>query len=139
MMPSFPVIDVVAGALLNAQNHILVSLRPQHVPQGGLWEFPGGKKDPGESSLEALARELQEELGIKIIRTRPMMHVQHRYPDKDVHLEVYWVDEFLGTPSGCEGQKIQWVAPSVLSSLEFPSANWPVITHIQQAVKKCML
>jgi|SRR6185312_346518 len=124
-------IAVVAGIICNAQREILIALRPQHVPQGDLWEFPGGKIEPTETPFIALQRELQEEVGIQVIHAKPFMQIHHAYPERNVDLDVWWVEEFVGVPHGVEGQEVRWVRPVDLLLLKFPSANLPIIEKLQ--------
>src|SRR5690606_2777302 len=105
-----------------------ISLRPAHAHQGGLWEFPGGKVDADEDAFAALARELDEELGIAITSARPLIRIPHSYPDRQVLLDVWRVSSFVGTPYGREGQRIAWVAPAKLDASVFPAANGPIVT-----------
>lgn len=122
---------VVVGILLNLRGQILISLRPNHVPQGGLWEFPGGKLEPNETPLQALRRELWEEIGIEVKSANFFSTVEHTYEDKRVTLEAWRVDKFIGEPSGKEGQKIEWIFPSELSKRNFPSPNQALIRLLE--------
>jgi len=110
---------------------VLLARRHVAAHQGGLWEFPGGKVEPGEDSLTALARELDEELGISLESASPLIEVPHAYADKSILLDVWRVDGFSGEPHGREGQPLAWVAISDLQQHEFPKANIPVITAMQ--------
>ncbi|MGI9251494.1 MAG: 8-oxo-dGTP diphosphatase MutT [Pseudohongiellaceae bacterium] len=101
--------QVAAGVIINGNDEVLVARRADDAHQGGLWEFPGGKLHPGESVLEALRRELKEELGIIIQRQFPFKRIYHHYPDKSVCLNVWCVIEWDGAPEGREGQAINWV------------------------------
>lgn len=121
-------IHVVAGVIVNQAGEVLLALRPKDKHQGGLWEFPGGKVEPGEAALVALKRELQEELGIAVTQARPLIRLQHRYPDKAVVLDVWRVDAFDGVAHGREGQAVEWVAPEQLPLRAFPAANRPIVT-----------
>lgn len=123
-------IHVAVGVIVGADGKILIAKRPQTAHQGGLWEFPGGKVDLGESVHQALVRELQEELAISAIASEPLIQIRHHYPDKSVLLDVYKVTRFDGQPSGAEGQPICWVAPDELNNFEFPAANKPIIKAI---------
>ncbi len=105
------------------QGKILISKRLAHLHQGGKWEFPGGKIEPGENVLQALKRELFEELSIQIQQTRPLFCIPFSYPDKKVALHIWMVESFSGTAIGREGQEIQWVTPAELKKFEFPEAN----------------
>jgi len=122
---------VVAGVIYNAQGEILLARRPEHTHQGGLWEFPGGKCEVGESVPQALARELQEELGIVVQQARPLIRVAHAYPDKKILLDVWRIEAWLGTPWGREGQTVQWCHTQDLNNFKFPTANVPIITAVQ--------
>jgi 8-oxo-dGTP diphosphatase len=123
-------VHVAAAAILDEQGRVLLSRRPAHVHQGGLWEFPGGKLEPGESAEHALCRELHEELGISVQAARPLIRVLHNYPDKAVLLDVWRVDAFTGTALGCEGQAIEWVSVTALGDYQFPTANTPIIKAV---------
>ena len=121
-------VHVVAAVIRDAAQQILLALRPSAKHMGGLWEFPGGKCEVGESPQQALSRELQEELGIVIANPQPLIQVRHDYPDLHVLLDVYAVHEFSGTAHGAEGQEVRWVAPSALSDYQFPAANRSIVT-----------
>lgn len=123
-------LQVAVGIVTDSQKRILVACRPKHVHQGGLWEFPGGKIHAHETVAEALTRELQEELGIEVLSSTPLITIQHDYPDLAVQLNVRTVNSYDGVASGCEGQAIQWVTSSALSSLAFPAANLPIINAV---------
>lgn len=123
-------IHVAVGVIVDAQHNILIALRPDDSHQGGLWEFPGGKVELGETVQQALARELNEELGIQATAFSPLINIHHDYGDKAVHLDVWWVDAFSGQPEGREGQPVQWVAAKVLADYEFPKANEPIIAAV---------
>ena len=119
----------VAAAVIRGQDgRILLAKRPDHLHQGGLWEFPGGKVESGESVRAALARELKEELGIELQSARPLIKVRHDYPDKQVLLDVWEVSSFSGEPHGAEGQSLSWAAPRELGSYQFPAANLPIVS-----------
>lgn len=120
-------IHVAAAVIHNSQGEAFLARRPDNKHQGGLWEFPGGKVEPGESAAAALARELHEEVGIQITNARPLIQVPYHYPDKSVLLDVYWVDSFTGEPWGKEGQEARWVAISNLHQYAFPAANRPIL------------
>lgn len=82
-------LHVAVGVIVGSDGKILIAKRPQTTHQGGLWEFPGGKVDTGESVQQALARELKEELAIDVITSEPLIQIRHHYPDKSVLLDVY--------------------------------------------------
>lgn len=118
---------VVAAAIFNHAGEVLLSRRAGHVHQGGRWEFPGGKLEPGEATAEALHRELYEELGIRVQDMRPLIRVHHDYADRHVLLDVWRVGGYTGTAYGREGQPLAWVPVSELHGYRFPAANVPVI------------
>jgi len=121
-------IEVVAGIIFNqSRTEVLLSLRKPEQHQGDRWEFPGGKLEPNESIKSALARELLEEVGITVLTSEPRTLIEHSYPEKTVRLHFLDVLAFSGEPESCEGQKIQWVSVSTLSTLRFPDANQPVV------------
>ena len=120
-------LHVVAAAIRNQRGEFLVTRRAAHQHQGDKWEFPGGKVEPGEGREAALARELDEELGIVPRRARPLIQVAHAYSDKRVFLDVWLVEAFDGEPRPREGQPMRWVSASALSTLHFPAANLPIL------------
>lgn len=124
-------IHVVAAVIRNAEQEILLALRPSDKHMGGLWEFPGGKCEAGESPQQALIRELHEELGIAIENPQPLIQVRHDYPDLHVLLDVYEVLSFSGVAHGAEGQQVRWVAPSFLADYQFPAANRTIVSAAQ--------
>lgn len=121
------IVHVAAAVIVNTRGEVLISRRPDHAHQGGLWEFPGGKVEAGETALQALRRELHEELGIDVRSARPLIRIPHDYPDKSVLLDVWQVSAFDGEAHGREGQPVQWVAPRRLRDFAFPTANRPII------------
>lgn len=130
-MPSTPDrTHVVAAAIVDGKS-TLVARRQTGVHQGGLWEFPGGKLEPGESRQSALAREIEEELGIEVTRARPLIRIPHDYDDARVLLDVWWVDSWKGEPHGKEGQTVEWCSIDTLESGAFPAANRAIITAVQ--------
>ncbi len=125
-----PAITVVAAIIRGEDGRICLSKRPDHKHQGGRWEFPGGKVEPGERLDEALARELYEELGMASSLSSPFMTIAHQYPDLHVTLHFRDVTGWRGVPTGKEGQQVAWFALSDLAELSFPAANQPVVTAI---------
>jgi len=122
---------VVAAVIADSHDQLLLSLRPPHVPQADLWEFPGGKVEAGEGGRAALARELAEELGIRLISARRLIKVQHDYPGQAVLLEFWRVTRYQGCPRGREGQTIRWFPRYQLARLPFPAGNLPLIRALQ--------
>lgn len=117
------VVRVAVAIILNSFGQVLLSKRHPDVHQGSLWEFPGGKINTGEPVFKALAREIQEELGLGIKHATPVMRIAHQYSDKSVLLDVWRVDKFTGDPVGLEGQPVQWWHVNDLDKLPFPAAN----------------
>ena len=132
-------IHVVAAVIVNAdQQQIFISRRADHLHQGGFWEFPGGKVEAGETPQSALARELFEELDIRVESAEPYMQVEHDYPDKQVFLDIWQVNSFTGTARGKEGQECHWVGlPELLTAeperlFHFPAANQPILERLSE-------
>ena len=117
----------VAAGVIERDGQVLVTQRAAKAHQGGLWEFPGGKLESGESAEQALIRELAEELNIQVTQQAPLIEISHDYGDKQVRLFVSVVRAFEGEPQGMEGQPMQWVAAADLNTLSFPAANLPII------------
>jgi 8-oxo-dGTP diphosphatase len=124
-------IHVAAAALIDDQGRVLLQRRHAQTHQGGLWEFPGGKLEPGEQAAEGLVRELREELGIEVLEHRPLIKVRHRYADRGVLLDVYEVTGWRGDPVGREGQPLAWVGRAALRNYPMPAADHPVVTALQ--------
>jgi 8-oxo-dGTP diphosphatase len=120
-------VHVAAAVIRDRQQRILIARRADSQHQGGLWEFPGGKLEPGEDARAALARELREELGIEVRAARPLITLAHDYPDKQVLLDVWEVLEFDGEPHGAEGQPLAWVTARQLPGYDFPEANRAIV------------
>lgn len=123
-------LDVVAAIIINVSGQILVAQRALHKFQGGLWEFPGGKVEAGESLEAALKREIFEELGIHIQIAEFFLEHTHSYPDKDIRLHVWQVTQFQGEAYGKEGQPIQWISKEQLKEIPFPEANQVIVQAI---------
>lgn len=124
-------IHVVAGVITDARGRILLNRRTENRDMAGLWEFPGGKREEGESSEQALVRELREELGIEAEVGDWIMDVPQLYPDKHLRLEVRHIRSWKGSPRGREGQAITWVAPDKLSRYSMPPADLPVVAALR--------
>ncbi|MAZ90213.1 MAG: pyrophosphohydrolase [Cellvibrionaceae bacterium] len=125
------IIHVAAGVISNTRGEILIAKRDQNAHQGGLWEFPGGKLESGETVDVALVRELQEELGITATQLSPLIQIRHDYSDKSVLLDVWRVTDFDGEAHGKEGQPVRWVSPVELNQYNFPAANVPIVAAAQ--------
>ncbi len=121
-------LQVAAGVIKGADGKLLIARRDESLHQGGLWEFPGGKIEAGETPEQALFRELKEELDLEVKAATPLITVNHRYPDRAVTLRVFLVERFTGTAKGCLGQPIRWVSPTELTQFTFLAANRPIVT-----------
>jgi 8-oxo-dGTP diphosphatase len=121
----------VAAVLRNRNGEVLLGRRPTHAHQGGLWEFPGGKVESGETVEAALHREIEEELGVHCQTACPLITVSHAYNDKHVWLEVWELTEWTGVPAGREGQPLRWVRPESLPEVAMPAADIPVINAVR--------
>lgn len=120
-------VHVAVAVICDAASRILICQRAGHRHQGGSWEFPGGKVEPGEEACAALERELSEEVGITPEQAWPLIRVPYRYPDKEVLLDVWRVARFTGAPYGREGQRCQWVTGEALNDYRFPPANRAIV------------
>ena len=128
-------LHVAVGVVLDEARNILITRRSANSHQGGLWEFPGGKVEAGESIEQALTRELHEELGVVLQRSEPLLQVHHDYSDKAVLLDVYIVSGFSGVARGMEGQPFRWVAEDTLDEYSFPAANAPIVLALRRWLK----
>jgi 8-oxo-dGTP diphosphatase len=126
-------VRVVAAVLRDAGGRVLIAQRPPGKHMAGYWEFPGGKIAAGESSEQALTRELAEELGIALQRCHPLLQLRHDYADRVVELEVFVVDDYRGEPSGRETQALKWVAAAELFAQALLPADRPIIEALNAA------
>jgi len=122
-------IPVVVG-ILQRDEKILVGQRPADKPYGGYWEFPGGKIEKDELALDALKRELHEELGIEVVSATFWLEYPHTYPDKTVLLTMWRVTHFKGEPHSKENQTLRWATPSEMLELNLLEGNRAVIGEI---------
>src|SRR5579871_3935855 len=122
---------IAIGVVFNEEKKILVALRPKDKLQGGLWEFPGGKVESGETVEEALKRELLEEVGIHITEAKPFIQCSHSYHEHHVLLDVWCVYAFEGEAHGREKQPIAWVTLDELAKLPMLSANHPILEALK--------
>jgi len=121
-------LHVAAAVIEDDSGRVLIARRPQHLHQGGLWEFPGGKVESDETVYDALVRELKEELGIQVTTATPLIRIPYDYPDRKVLLDILRVTAFENKPHGAEGQEVVWVERDALQGYEFPAANAPIVT-----------
>jgi 8-oxo-dGTP diphosphatase len=138
-----PLVQVACGVVLNRQGEVLMAQRPAGKIAEGYWEFPGGKIEAGESVQTALARELDEELGIQLATSTPLIDFVQPYTDRRVRLATAWVHDYQGAPTGREGQALAWAHPDRLLDLmpHLPSVepilaalSWPTAYAITPAV-----
>ncbi|QIO50049.1 8-oxo-dGTP diphosphatase MutT [Rhizobium leguminosarum bv. trifolii] len=124
---------VAACALIDADGRILLAQRPEGKSLAGLWEFPGGKVEPGETPEETLVRELEEELGIhaKIACLAPLTFASHSYETFHLLMPLYICRRYEGIPQGREGQALKWVRPQALRDYPMPPADEPLIPMLQ--------
>nr|CAD6432795.1 8-oxo-dGTP diphosphatase MutT [Rhizobium sp. Q54] len=124
---------VAACALVDSDNRILLAQRPQGKELAGLWEFPGGKVEQGETPEETLIRELQEELGIttRIPCLAPLTFASHTYESFHLLMPLYICRRYDGIPVGQEGQAIKWVRSRDLRNYPMPPADEPLIPFLQ--------
>ncbi|WP_386679417.1 8-oxo-dGTP diphosphatase MutT [Loktanella sp. R86503] len=123
------VLLVSAVALIDVDGRVLLAQRPAGKSLAGLWEFPGGKVDPGETPEIALIRELQEELGIDTWASclAPLTFASHTYDDFHLLMPLYACRKWNGTPQGREGQTLKWVRANDLTQYPMPPADIPLI------------
>ncbi|MCL1038280.1 8-oxo-dGTP diphosphatase MutT [Shewanella submarina] len=123
-------VHVAVGVIIDDQQRVLLAKRPGHLHQGGKWEFPGGKVEPGETVTQALSRELKEEVALNVETTSPFMELSFDYPDKQVFLDIHTVTSFTGEAKGLEGQQVEWVPKDNLKQYEFPEANKVILDKL---------
>jgi 8-oxo-dGTP diphosphatase len=126
-------VHVLVGLIRGADGRWLVNRRRPGTHMAGFWEFPGGKRRVDESRLEALCRELDEELGIEVLNATPWLTLVHDYPDKCVLLDVWRVEDFRGEVIAREGQQCRWVSAEALEDLGLLPADRPIIDALLQA------
>ena len=131
-MKTINVSAAVITRSVGVSNEIFIAKRPNHLHKGGYWEFPGGKIQPDETAAKALARELAEEIGIAVDaeRCKFLFPIVWDYPEKQVELNIFLVDEFGGEPEGLEGQEVKWVRSQDLDQYQFPEANAEIVRWV---------
>ncbi|MEO8777167.1 MAG: NUDIX domain-containing protein [Rhodanobacter sp.] len=126
-IPPPGVLHVMAGLLLDTAGRVLLAQRPAGKHLAGMWEFPGGKREPGETPLAALARELDEELGITMQHAEPLIAVPWAYGERELWLDAWRVDAWLGEPQSMEEQALQWLFPEQIDQALLTPADGPVL------------
>ena len=125
----------IVAAIIRRDDQILITKRPDHVHLAGLWEFPGGKVESGESLEAALHREIREELGVEITVDREFFSVAHEYPDKSVHLHFFDCTILRGEPQPLEVADLRWVKAAELDDFEFPPADVELIRRLRSGLE----
>jgi 8-oxo-dGTP diphosphatase len=128
-----PVVTVVAVALLDADHRVLLAQRPEGKTMAGLWEFPGGKIEPGETPEAALIREVREELDVDVRESclAPLTFASHSYETFHLLMPLYICRTWRGRPTPREGQRLAWVAAQRLRDYPMPPADLPLISVLQ--------
>jgi 8-oxo-dGTP diphosphatase len=123
---------VAACALVDPDRRVLIAQRPAGKSMAGLWEFPGGKVEPGERPEDTLIRELAEELGITVDEQclAPLTFASHMYPEFHVLMPLYMCRRWKGIVASREGQRLAWVKPRELRQYPMPAADEPLIPHL---------
>ena len=122
------IVHVAVAVIRDAAGRVLVAQRLPHQHLAGLWEFPGGKLEAGESLFEGMVREIREELGVTAQAIAPLLRIEHAYPEKTVLLDVWRITRWQGEPHGAEGQPLRWVHPI---AAEYPPADVPIIAALR--------
>jgi len=127
------VVLVVAVALVDADGRVLLARRPEGKPMAGLWEFPGGKVDPGERPEAALVRELFEELAIDTTESclAPFTFASHAYEDFHLVMPLFVCRVWKGAVTAREGQELKWVRPNRMADLPMPPADTPLVAMLR--------
>lgn len=124
----------VAVGVITRESKIFLAKRNAKQHQGGKWEFPGGKVEAGETVLEALQRELNEECGINPNSSQELIVVEHDYGDKKVKLDTHIIQDFDGEAHGKEGQEVAWVEVTELDNIDFPAANIAIVDAVKAKI-----
>ena len=126
------IVTVAACALVDADGRVLLAQRPEGKPMAGLWEFPGGKVETGETPEQTLIRELEEELGIVVKEAclAPLTFASHSYPDFHLLMPLYVCRRWDGIVTPKEGQKLSWVRPNRMRDYPMPPADVPLVAHL---------
>ncbi len=130
-----PLLLVVAAALVDGAGRVLIAQRPAGKSLGGLWEFPGGKVEPGEGLEEALVRELKEELDVTVRADalHPFAFASHAYPEFNLLMPLYLTRVWDGAPRAMEAQALAWVTPCELNDYPMPPADLPLVARLAAA------
>jgi 8-oxo-dGTP diphosphatase len=131
------IVLVSAVALVDTDGRVLLAQRPEGKPLAGLWEFPGGKVNPGETPEAALIRELAEELGINVAASclAPFTFASYSYPDFHLLMPLYVCRKWSGIPLAREGQRLSWVRPARLGDYPMPPADPPLVAMLRDLLE----
>src|SRR5260221_11658355 len=129
-------VSVAACAVIDADGRVLLAQRPEGKSMAGLWEFPGGKIETGETPEQSLIRELEEELGIVVKEAclAPLTFASHSYPDFHLLMPLYVCRRWDGMVTAREGQGLAWVRPNRLREYPMPPADLPLVAHLMTLV-----
>ncbi|MBX9706618.1 MAG: (deoxy)nucleoside triphosphate pyrophosphohydrolase [Caulobacteraceae bacterium] len=128
-----PTVLVVACALVDTDGRVLIAKRPEGKALAGLWEFPGGKVEPGERPEQAIIRELKEELGIDVTEAclAPFVFASHAYDSFHLLMPLYLCRRWSGVVTACEHPDLAWVKPSKLADYPMPPADAPLVAWLR--------
>ncbi len=134
--PPLPIVLVAAAALIDADGRVLIAQRPEGKQLAGLWEFPGGKVEPGERPEDALIRELREELGIEVTEAclAPFVFASHAYESFHLLMPLYLCRRWSGTVTAHEHAALKWVRPNRLSDFPMPPADAPLVAWLRDLI-----
>lgn len=124
------ILDIAVGVLVDGEGRLLIAQRRPETPGAGYWEFPGGKREPGEAIFGCLARELAEEIGVTDITGVPLIRFSHDRGPRPVRLHVWRIDDWTGEPGGREGQVVRWMPRERLDSVELLPATDVILTAL---------
>jgi mutator protein MutT len=121
----------VSAALIFRAGKLLIAQRHAKSHLGGLWEFPGGKREPGETFEQCLAREIHEELGVEISVGKLFKEIHHDYPEKSVHLKFFICQILSGEPQPLDCAAVKWIEKSALAAHDFPAADEQLLEKLK--------
>ncbi|HUF74312.1 MAG TPA: NUDIX domain-containing protein [Gammaproteobacteria bacterium] len=125
-------LDVIVGIVRDSASRVLIGQRPEGKHMAGFWEFPGGKLLTGEPPLAGLKRELYEELGIVVGAAEPFLEQTHRYPERAVKLDIWWILDYAGEARSREGQRLRWVDGDELAEAPLLPADAPIVAAVRK-------
>jgi A/G-specific adenine glycosylase len=131
--PPFQVIGV--GLVFDRSGRVLIDQRLEQGLLGGMWEFPGGKQEPGEAIADTIARELREELAIEVAVEEELIRLDHTYSHKRLRFIVHLCRHLAGEPQPLASQQVRWVEPGDLGAFPFPAANARIIAALLDLIR----